>query len=139
MKALFDAYLAEAQTVGFKAGGDHLGLRRRVIVAESETAAHEMSHSAAERYKAFVANDPRMKFSHIPDAPRQSGGFSVSDDEFISGTPSQVADRIIDQCERSGARNFLAILHWGAGLQEVSTAHELFGQKVLPVLKKANL
>lgn len=142
VKVLFDAYLAEAQTVGLKAGGDHLGLRRRVIVAESKTAADEMSHSAAERYKAFVANDPRMKFSHIPDAPRQngqSGGFSVSDDEFISGTPSQVADRIIDQCERSGAGNFLAILHWGAGLNEVSAAHELFGQKVLPILKKANL
>jgi len=139
IRELFEAYLAEAEIAGLSVNGDHLGLRRRIIVAESAAAANDMSHSAAERYRAFTANDSRMKFSHIPDAPRESGGFSVSDDEFISGTPNQVAERIIDQCQRTGARNFLAILHWGAGLEEVSSAHELFGQKVLPILKKANL
>jgi alkanesulfonate monooxygenase SsuD/methylene tetrahydromethanopterin reductase-like flavin-dependent oxidoreductase (luciferase family) len=109
-------------------------------VAESETAASELSHSAAERYKSFVANDSRIKFSHVPDAPSKGGGgFSISDDEFIAGTPDQVAEKIIDQCRISGARNFLSVLHWGAGLEEVKSAHGLFGQKVIPILKKANL
>jgi alkanesulfonate monooxygenase SsuD/methylene tetrahydromethanopterin reductase-like flavin-dependent oxidoreductase (luciferase family) len=139
VKQVFDAYLAEMQTLGQSVGGDHLGLRRRVIVAESEAQAAEMSHSALERYKSFTANDSRMKFSHVPDAPRQGGGggFSVSDDEFISGTPNQVAERIIEQCRKTGAEHFLAVLHWGAGLDEVRSAHELFGQKVIPILKKA--
>lgn len=139
VKEVFDAYLAEAQTVGLAAGGDHLGLRRRIVVAQSEAEANELSHASLERYKGFTANDSRMKFSQVPDAPRPNGGFSVSTDEFISGTPKQVADNIIDQCQRTGARHFLAVLHWGAGLDEVRSAHELFGQEVIPILKKANI
>lgn len=139
VREVFEAYLAETETLGLKYDGDYLGLRRRIIVAETEAAAGEMSHSAAERYKSFVASDSRIKFSHVPDGPQKGGGFSVSDDEFISGTPNQVADQIIEQCQRTGARNFLAVMHWGAGLEEVRSAHELFGQKVIPILKKANL
>lgn len=137
VRQVFDAYLAEAQAAGWSAGGDHLGLRRRIIVAESELQASEMSHSALERYKKFVASDSRMKFSHVPDAPRQPGGFSVSEDEFISGTPDQVAEQIIGQCRHTGARHFLSVLHWGAGFDEVRSAHELFGRKVIPALRKA--
>lgn len=139
VKKIFDAYLDEARNAGLEADGDCLGLRRRVIVAESEQAASEMTHSAAERYKNFVANDSRMKFSHVPDGPQKGGGFSVSADEFISGTPAQVAEAIIEQCRHTGARHFLAVIHWGAGLDEVRSAHDLFGQKVLPVLKQADL
>jgi len=139
VRQFFDAYLEEAQSLGHKYGSDHLGLRRRVIVAESEAAAAEMQESAADRYKRFVASDTRIKFSQVPDAPTKGGGFTVSDDEFISGTPTQVADKIIDQCRRSGAGHFLAVLHWGAGIDEVKGAHSLFGQKVIPILKKANL
>jgi alkanesulfonate monooxygenase SsuD/methylene tetrahydromethanopterin reductase-like flavin-dependent oxidoreductase (luciferase family) len=140
VREVFEAYIAESQSMGQIADGDHLGLRRRVIVSESESEANMMSQSAAERYKKFVANDSRIKFSPVPDAPRQGGGgFSVSDDEFISGTPIQVADKIIEQCRRTGARHFLAVLHWGAELAEVRSAHELFGQQVIPILKKAKL
>src|SRR6185312_15360694 len=140
VREVFDAYIAESQSMGQIADGDHLALRRRVIVSESESDASKMSHSAAERYKKFVANDSRIKFSPVPDAPRQgAGGFSVSEDEFISGTPAQVADKIITQCGRTGARHFLAVLHWGAELTEVRAAHELFGQHVIPILKKARL
>ena len=64
-----------------------------------------------------------------------AGGFTVSDDEFIAGTPSQIAEMIIEQCRTTGAEHFLAVLHWGAVLAEVRAAHELFGQKVIPVLK----
>jgi len=139
VKEVFDAYLAEAQTVGLAAGGDHLGLRRRVVVARSEAEANELSLASLERYKGFTVNDSRMKFSQVPDAPPPNGGFSVSADEFISGTPNQVADKIVEQCKHTGARHFLTVLHWGAGLVEVRSAHELFGQEVIPILKKANI
>jgi alkanesulfonate monooxygenase SsuD/methylene tetrahydromethanopterin reductase-like flavin-dependent oxidoreductase (luciferase family) len=75
----------------------------------------------------------------VPDAPGKGGGFSLSADEFISGTPSQVADNIIDQCRHTGAGHFLAVMHWGAELDEVRAGHEMFGQKVIPALKKAGL
>jgi alkanesulfonate monooxygenase SsuD/methylene tetrahydromethanopterin reductase-like flavin-dependent oxidoreductase (luciferase family) len=141
VRSVFDAYLTEMDGLGNRADSDFLGLRRRIIVSKSELEASELAKSAADRYKAFVASDSRLKFSHVPDSPQKGGGggFSVSDDEFISGTPAQVAERIIDQCGRSGAGNFLAVLHWGAGLDEVKAAHKLFGEEVIPVLKKAKL
>jgi alkanesulfonate monooxygenase SsuD/methylene tetrahydromethanopterin reductase-like flavin-dependent oxidoreductase (luciferase family) len=140
VREVFEAYIGELRALGKPGDGDHLGLRRRVVVSESELEATKMSQSALERYQKFVASDSRIKFSHIPDAPRQgSDGFSVSDDEFISGTPIQVANKIIEQCRRTGARNFLAVLHWGAEINEVRSAHELFGQQVIPILKKAEL
>ncbi|HTL65650.1 MAG TPA: LLM class flavin-dependent oxidoreductase [Pseudolabrys sp.] len=140
VREVFEAYIDESRAMGQSVDGNNLGLRRRVIVSESESEANKMSQSAAERYKKFLANDPRIKLSPVPDAPRQGGGgFSVSDDEFISGTPLQVANKIIEQCKRTGARHFLAVLHWGAQLTEVRSAHELFGQQVIPILKKAKL
>jgi len=137
VKEVFDAYLAEVGALGARAGRDHLGLRRRVIVAETQAQAEEMSQSAVNRYKEFVASDSRIKFSPVPDAPRQGAGFSVSPDEFISGTPEHVAEQIIAQCRETGAGHFLAVLHWGAAFDEVSAAHDLFGRKVIPLLKSA--
>jgi alkanesulfonate monooxygenase SsuD/methylene tetrahydromethanopterin reductase-like flavin-dependent oxidoreductase (luciferase family) len=141
VRGVFDSYLAEMDGLGHRADKDFLGLRRRIIVSTSELEASELAKSAADRYKAYVASDSRLKFSHVPDSPQKGGGggFAVSNDEFISGTPAQVAERIIDQCERTGAGHFLAVLHWGAGLDEVKGAHQLFGEKVIPVLKKAKL
>jgi alkanesulfonate monooxygenase SsuD/methylene tetrahydromethanopterin reductase-like flavin-dependent oxidoreductase (luciferase family) len=139
IKALFDAYRAEADSCGFRAGPDHLALRRRVVVARTDSEARELSHSVSERYKEFVAQDPRVKLTPIPDAPQQQGGFTVSDDEFIAGTPERVAEKIVDQCRRTGAGHFLAVLHWGAGLDEVAAAHELFGRDVIPALRKAEV
>ena len=85
------------------------------------------------------AQDSRIKLAPVLDAPKQQGDFVVSDDEFIAGTPEHVAERIIDQCRRTGAGHFLAVLHWGAELDEVAAAHELFGREVIPALRKAEL
>ena len=139
IKALFDAYRAEAEVCGFHAGPEHIALRRRVVIAPTEAEASRMSRSMGERYMRFVSQDSRLKSAPVPDAPERSGGFSVSDDEFIAGTPESVAGRIIDQCRRVGAGHFLAVLHWGAGIDEVSAAHELFGTKVVPALRGAEV
>src|SRR5205085_10412979 len=111
----------------------------RVVVANTESEAQELSHSVSERFKEFSAQDTRLKLNPIPDAPKQKGDFSLSDDEFIAGTSSVVREKIIDQCRAVGAGHFLAVLHWGAGLEEVSAAHELFGREVNPVLRKAQV
>jgi len=139
IKALFDAYRAEAKLCGFQVGPEHISLRRRVVVAPTEAEASRMSHSMGERYMRFVSQDPRLKLAPIPDAPERAGGFSLSDDEFIAGTPETVAERIIDQCRRVGAGHFLAVLHWGADIDEVSAAHELFGTRVVSALREAEV
>ena len=100
-----------------------------------------------QRIREMLAQDPRAvvpgaatgeaKSRAVPDA--SGGGFVMSDDEFIGGTPTEVAEQIIQQCQEVGAGNFLSVLHWGASLEEVARGHELFGQKVLPSLKSANM
>lgn len=140
MRSVFDAYDAEMNSLGHTASGGNLGIRRRIVVAPSRSQAKELSEAVFTRYKNFSGTDSRMKFSQVPDGPAKSGaGFTVSGDEFIAGTPSDVAEAILDQCRKTGAQHFMAILHWGADIDEVRSAHELFGREVIPVLKKAHL
>ena len=136
VKTIFDAYRAEADAAGFAAGPDCLALRRRVTVAATASEARAYAAAVSERLRGFVAQDFRAKLS-VPDASPSGGGFTVSDDEFIAGTPSQVAEEIIEQCRAVGAGHFLTVLHWGAPLAEVAAAHELFGGQVIPVLRAA--
>jgi alkanesulfonate monooxygenase SsuD/methylene tetrahydromethanopterin reductase-like flavin-dependent oxidoreductase (luciferase family) len=136
IKTIFDAYRDEAKAVGFAAGPDCLALRRRVTVAATSEEARSYGSAVAERLKSYVAQDSRVRQS-IPDSPAQAGGFTVSDDEFITGTPKQVASDIIEQCRTIGAGHFLTVLHWGAPVDEVAQAHELFGREAIPLLRAA--
>jgi hypothetical protein len=38
-----------------------------------------------------------------------------------------------------GAGHFLAVLHWGAPFAEVERAHQLFGRRVIPRLRRTEL
>lgn len=141
IKEIFDAYRDEASKAGVKTGPNDLGIRRRVAVAPTEAEAKGYMDAMAERVRAMLARDPRVAAKHVPDSPdrEKSGGFTVSDEEFIHGTPQRVADTIIDQCRRTGAGHFLAVLHWGAAYHEVSRGHDLFGREVIPLLRKAQV
>jgi alkanesulfonate monooxygenase SsuD/methylene tetrahydromethanopterin reductase-like flavin-dependent oxidoreductase (luciferase family) len=77
----------------------------------------------------------------VPDdaKPSGGGGFVMSTDELIVGTPNQVAEEIISQCHAVGAGHFLAVLHWGAAPDEVARAHEIFGNEIIPVLRRAKV
>jgi hypothetical protein len=90
----------------------------------------------AERLKSFVAEDERVS-ANVPDAPAPSGGFTLSDDEFITGTAKDVAQEIIAQCHTVGAGHFLTVLNWSAPVDEVAQAHELFGREAIPLLRAA--
>jgi len=136
VKQVFDAYREEASSIGFEVGPDCLALRRRVALGNSMEDARSSAAAAHERLSAFVAEDKRFG-SKVPDAPAQTGGFKISEDEFITGTPKEVAGQIIDQCRATGAGNFLAVLHWSAPIDEVERAHELFGREVIPLLRAA--
>ena len=136
IRTIFDAYRAEADAAGIAAGPDCLALRRRISVAATTDEARAHAAAASERFKSFVAQDSRLK-QNVPDAPPPAGGFTISDDEYISGTPTEVAEQIIEQCRAVGAGHFLAVLHWGAPIGEVAAAHELFGGKTIPILRKA--
>jgi alkanesulfonate monooxygenase SsuD/methylene tetrahydromethanopterin reductase-like flavin-dependent oxidoreductase (luciferase family) len=137
IKRIFDAYRGEAEAAGYRAGPEYLALRRRVTVAPTQRQARRYAQAVADRLKSFVAEDERLS-ANVPDAPAPSGGFTLSDDEFITGTPKAVAQSIIEQCRAVGAGHFLAVLNWSAPVDEVAQAHELFGREAIPLLRKAS-
>jgi alkanesulfonate monooxygenase SsuD/methylene tetrahydromethanopterin reductase-like flavin-dependent oxidoreductase (luciferase family) len=139
IKAIFDAYREEADRAGFAVGPEHLALRRRVTLAPTLEEARSYAVGVAERIKEYVSKDPRANVKPVLDAPSGGGGFSLTDDEFITGTPSGVAEQIVDQCRQIGAGHFLAVLHWSAPFDEVARAHELFGRETIPPLRKASV
>jgi alkanesulfonate monooxygenase SsuD/methylene tetrahydromethanopterin reductase-like flavin-dependent oxidoreductase (luciferase family) len=136
IKVIFDAYREEAKRVGFNAGPDHLALRRRVTLAPTMEEARVHAVGVAERIREYVSHDPRANLKPVLDAPGKRG-FSLSDDEFITGTPADVAEQIIAQCRAVGAGHFLTVLHWSAPFDEVARAHDLFGRAAIPLLRKA--
>jgi len=136
IKRIFDAYREEADTAGYHAGPECFALRRRVTVAPSSDQARFYAQAVADRLKSFVAEDERLSAS-VPDAPAPSGGFTLSADEFITGTPQDVAQNVIEQCRAVGAGHFLTVLNWSAPVDEVAQAHELFGCDAIPLLRAA--
>jgi alkanesulfonate monooxygenase SsuD/methylene tetrahydromethanopterin reductase-like flavin-dependent oxidoreductase (luciferase family) len=134
IKRIFDAYREEADAAGYRAGPECLALRRRVTVAPTSEQAHVYAKAVADRLKALLAEDDRLN-ANVPDAPAPTGGFTLSDEEFITGTPKEVADNIVAQCRAVGAGHFLTVLNWSAPVEEVAQAHELFGHEAIPLLR----
>jgi Glycosyl hydrolases family 15 len=79
------------------AGPEYLALRWRVTVAPTSEQARLYVQGVTERLKSFVAEDERLR-ANVPDAPAPTGGFTLSDDEFITGTAKEAAHTIIEQC-----------------------------------------
>jgi alkanesulfonate monooxygenase SsuD/methylene tetrahydromethanopterin reductase-like flavin-dependent oxidoreductase (luciferase family) len=132
---IFNAYRAEADRTGSACGPDQLAIRRNISVAASDAEARETSRMAKEMTRKVTAGDPRIKTgaSSLLDAKT---GFSIHDDEFIAGTPAQVAEQIIEQCRACGAGHILAILGRAVDERRIR-AVELFGEQVIPILRRA--
>jgi alkanesulfonate monooxygenase SsuD/methylene tetrahydromethanopterin reductase-like flavin-dependent oxidoreductase (luciferase family) len=137
IRRIFDAYREEAAAAGYQAGPDCFALRRRVTVGPTNDEARRYAQAVVDRLKSFVAEDERVS-ANVPDAPAPSGGFTLSEDEFITGTPGKVAQNIIEQCRAVGAGHFLAVLNWSAPVDEVAQAHEMFGAEAVPLLRAAS-
>jgi alkanesulfonate monooxygenase SsuD/methylene tetrahydromethanopterin reductase-like flavin-dependent oxidoreductase (luciferase family) len=132
---IFAAYRAEADRVGFACGPEQLAIRRNISIAATEAEARETAHMAKEVTRKLLASDPRVKAdaSTLLDAKT---GFAVHDDEFIAGTPAQVAEQIIAQCRACGAGHILTILGRAIDERRVK-AVDLFGEQVIPLLRRA--
>lgn len=140
IKEIFDAYRAEADRLGIAHGADQFAIRRNVSIAASEAEARERSQMAQEVARKILTGDPRVqaRSASLLDAPAKGGGFSVHADEFIAGTPAQVAEQIIAQCRGCGAGHVLAILGRAVDEHRVR-AVELFGEQVIPILRRAEI
>ncbi|MBO0763461.1 MAG: LLM class flavin-dependent oxidoreductase [Hyphomicrobiaceae bacterium] len=139
---IFDAYRAEADRLGIASSPEQLAIRRNISIAPSQAEARERSQAAMQEARNVLAGDPRVRpsTSSLLDAPasKSGSGFSVHDDEFIAGTPPQVAEQIIAQCRGCGAGHILAILGRAVDEHRIR-AVELFGQEVIPILRRARM
>jgi alkanesulfonate monooxygenase SsuD/methylene tetrahydromethanopterin reductase-like flavin-dependent oxidoreductase (luciferase family) len=140
IKEIFDAYRAEAARLGIACSPDHLAIRRNISVARSEAEANERSQMAKDAVASLLAADPRVRPQSSPllDAPKAGAGFSVHTDEFIAGTPAQVAEQIIAQCRQVGAGHIVAILGRAVDEHRIR-AVELFAEQVIPILRRAEV
>ena len=135
IKRIFDAYREEADALGFEAGPEYFALRRRVTVAPTTGQARVYADAVTERLKSFVAEDERLS-TQAPDAPAPSGGFTLSDEEFITGTPKEAAQTIIEQCRTVGAGHFLTVLNWTAPVDEVAQLTNCLAARPFPYCVK---
>jgi len=137
---IFGAYRTECDQLGLPAGPDQFAIRRNISISRDAAAAREEALAAKAVTLKVVAGDPRVKghSSSLLDAPQAGAGFSLHDDDYIAGTPAQVAEQVIDQCRRCGAGHLLAILGRAASPRRRESM-TLFGEEVIPQMRRAQI
>lgn len=139
-KRVVGAYREEAAAAGVEVAPDTVGLRRAVFVAKDGAAARAVGQQRQEEGRKFFEGVAGRAASHgpVPDATRKDvGGPTFSGDDFISGSPREVADQILEQCEAVGAGHMLAMFDTQRGVEGYAAAFNLFGQEVVPLLRRA--
>jgi len=139
-REIVDAYNEEAAKVGNPTGPDRVALRRQVIIDKDEAAAKARGEAFAQGFRAFLeGNDERTIKKGSGQALDKPGthGYTLGDDEFIIGSPKQVAEQIIDQCKRSDVGNFQVVFSGHQSLDDLASAWAMFGKEVIPQLNKA--
>ena len=105
-------------------------------------AARERGMMFAKGFREFLeSNDERTIKKGSGQALDQPGthGYQLGDDEFIIGSPEQVAEQIIDQCRIGGVGNFQVVFSGHGDLDQLTRSWEMFGQGVIPRLNQAEL
>ena len=136
--AIFDAYRDEADRRGITVGPGQLAIRRNISIARTAERAREIARNARHAAEKVLAGDFRVGTAKtdLLDAPKAGAGFSMHDDEFVAGTPAQVAEQVVEQCRACGAGHFLGIFGRGSGAGHADMV-TLFAEEVMPVLRRA--
>ena len=137
---IFDVYRNECARLGLPADPGQLAIRRNISISRDEAQAREEARAAKEATLKVVAGDPRVtgRASSTLDAPKAGVGFSLHDDDYIAGTPAQVAEQVIDQCRKCGAGHFLAMLGRSISARRRESL-TLFGEEVIPQMRRAQI
>ena len=129
---VYEVYREAARAAGMPTGPGQVGIRRQIQLVEDEADREQ----AAQDGEAGVQELIRASFEamKIPDAPK----IPLDPDELIYGTPSQVADEIIRQCQALGVGNFVATFNIFEHAQ-LRKSHELYAHEVIPRLRAAEI
>ncbi|ATE65485.1 LLM class flavin-dependent oxidoreductase [Rhizorhabdus dicambivorans] len=140
IRELFDAYNEEAAKHGHPTGPEQVGLRRQIIIDESELVSTSRSEKLQDELHKMVAKTDKRYVApgqKAFDAPSGGHGFTIGEDEYISGTPAQVREQVLEQCERTGAGHFLSIFGGCDDLDQLTRSWELYAVEVNPALARA--
>jgi alkanesulfonate monooxygenase SsuD/methylene tetrahydromethanopterin reductase-like flavin-dependent oxidoreductase (luciferase family) len=126
------AHAEGARATGMPSGSDRLDVRRQIELVEDEShvedAAQLVRDGAAELMRFS------MEAMKVPDAPPKA----FHPDELLFGTPEQVADEIIRQCQVAGTAHFLASFNI-FDRDRLRANHDLFATEVIPRLRAAEI
>jgi alkanesulfonate monooxygenase SsuD/methylene tetrahydromethanopterin reductase-like flavin-dependent oxidoreductase (luciferase family) len=164
---LTEAFLAKGDEVGVKLSADDIGVRRQVMICETDSEAAEqkekllaanaeqtarMFSAALNRHDATAAKvSDDIKNSGVLDAAAPSHGKDsktggprglpmpalMSDDEYIFGSPAAVAETIINQCRGIGGNNMIAFHPHSLDRQGVIDLYGKMWPKVHEIMAKA--
>jgi alkanesulfonate monooxygenase SsuD/methylene tetrahydromethanopterin reductase-like flavin-dependent oxidoreductase (luciferase family) len=139
MAAAFDAYRNAAADAGHPTGPEQLGIRRMITFVDDErdraAAVRAGKQHLVDVLTASVG--PLPPWAAVLDAPDGATDV-VSDDEFVGGTPAQVAEQLVEQCRAVGAGH-MAITFGVIEPKELEAAHDTFAREVGPVLRRASV
>jgi alkanesulfonate monooxygenase SsuD/methylene tetrahydromethanopterin reductase-like flavin-dependent oxidoreductase (luciferase family) len=80
---------------------------------------------------------PLPPWASLLDRPDESIA-ALSDEEFVSGTPQQVAEQLIEQCQIIGAGHLLVAFS-ERDYELLEHSHQLFSAEVAPLLHEAGV
>jgi alkanesulfonate monooxygenase SsuD/methylene tetrahydromethanopterin reductase-like flavin-dependent oxidoreductase (luciferase family) len=135
--AVFDAYRVGAGESGHPSGPDQIAVRRMVTFVDKPAQQRDAVNRAKRALLDVLTASagPLPPWAALLDRPDESIA-ALSDEEFVSGTPQQVAEQLIEQCQVIGAGHLLVAFS-ERDHERLEESHELFSSEVAPLLSDA--
>ena len=134
---VFDAYRTGADEAGHPFGPEQIAVRRMITFADDASHQRDAVHQAKRALLDVLTASagPLPPWASLLDRPDESIA-ALSDEEFVSGTPQQVAEQLIEQCQVIGAGHLLVAFS-ERDHDRLERSHELFSNEVAPLLREA--
>jgi len=123
LREMYDAYRAAAERARKPSGPEQLGIRRTVLVCDSDSEARALTSQHTEIMLATFEQLRKM----------------VTPDEFISGSAKTVADTIIAQCRAIGAGHIVITSFESLARDQITDSIARFARDVVPTLIRVNV
>ena len=136
---VFDAYRQGAEEAGHPHGPEQIAVRRMVTFVDAPSQQRDAVNRAKRALLDVLTASagPLPPWATLLDRPDESIA-TLSDEEFVSGTPQQVAEQLIEQCQIIGAGHLLVAFS-ERDYERLEHSHELFSTEVAPLLREAGV
>jgi alkanesulfonate monooxygenase SsuD/methylene tetrahydromethanopterin reductase-like flavin-dependent oxidoreductase (luciferase family) len=136
---VFDAYRKGAADAGHACGPEQIAVRRMITFVDTPAQQRDAVNRAKRALLDVLTASagPLPPWAALLDRPDESIA-ALSDEEFVSGTPQQVAEQLIEQCQVIGAGHLLVAFS-ERDHDRLEECHELFSTEVAPLLHRASI